>query len=58
MLDDTEEMSIAATSVTGLSERGALMKKLQKHSKIQENMQEEMEVASMISSKINALPPT
>ncbi|CBY30733.1 unnamed protein product [Oikopleura dioica] len=58
MLDDAEEMSIAATSITGLSERGALMKKLQKHSKIQENMQEEMEVASMISSKINALPPT
>ena len=58
MLDEAEEMSIAATSITGLSERGALMKRLKKHSKIQENMQEEMEVASMISSKINALPPT
>jgi len=50
--DDLEQMS-----VSGMSERGQLMKKLQIHSQMQKSMQDEMETASFISEKMGPPPP-
>ena len=53
--DELEQMSISGTSI--VSERTGLMKKLEMHSKMQQNFQDEMETASLISANMAPPPP-
>ena len=54
---DEEDDDLEHMSISGMSERGQLMKKLEMHHEMQNQMQDEMDTASIISSKMLPPPP-